>query len=67
MGTDFILQGRGTDTILLLIPVTKEAKTWADENLPEEKQTFGNGIVIENRFVSDIIDGIQRDGLTIGG
>lgn len=42
------------------------AKTWADENLPQDAQRIGtSGIVIEHRYISDIVAGMRGDGLVV--
>jgi hypothetical protein len=61
--TDFTVRNEGT--IFLLRPLTPQARFWIADNLPEDAMTFGGAIVIEHRYISDIIDGIIRDGLTI--
>ncbi len=63
MKTDFILTDHGT--IALLLPVTHAAKSWVNEHLPDDATTFCRSIVIEHRYVGDIVDGITNDNLTI--
>lgn len=63
--TDFTLMQHGT--IAILEPVTAEAMIWADEHLPEDAMKWGDhGVVIEPRYLGDILDGIQQDSLTWG-
>ena len=71
--TDFEIRNEGS--IFLLFPKNDAAREWIDVNIygtdadtgiPEnEVQWFGGGIVIEPRFVPDIIEGIQGDGLKV--
>ena len=61
---DFVLTDHGS--IAVLRPVTDEAREWVDENLPDDAQWFGRGVVIEPRYVGDIVEGILNDGLTVG-
>ena len=59
---DFLLNDEGT--IFLLTPVTEAATEWADEHLPEDAMHFGDAIVVEHRFIRDIVFGFTTDGLT---
>jgi len=59
--TDFLVNDQGT--IFLLTPVTEAATEWADEHLPEEAMHFGDAIVVEHRFIEDIVSGFMNDGL----
>lgn len=63
--TDFVVAGGGT--VYLLIPKTDAARAWRNDNLPGDVQMLGNGIAVEHRYISDILDGIKNDGLTITG
>jgi hypothetical protein len=60
---DFEVQNHGS--IFLLCPLTESAIEWVDEHLPEDAFTFGRGICVEHRFISDIVRGIQGDGLVV--
>ena len=71
--TDFEIRNEGS--IFLLFPQNDAAREWIDVNIygtdadtgiPEnEAQWFGGGIVVEPRYVPDLIEGIQADGLEI--
>lgn len=62
---DFEVEDQGS--LVLLYPLTAAAQTWVEENLPEDRLTWGLGVVIEPRYVSDIVDGISADRLTVVG
>lgn len=62
MKTDFRVRDEGT--IALLFPLTDAAKEWVEEKV-EVAQTWSGGVVIDHRFVQDILDGIVNDGLTV--
>lgn len=64
MNTDFHLQDEGT--IAILTPLTKEAEEWVDEHLPEDATRWGQGVVIEHRFVATILNALAVDGFSIG-
>lgn len=65
MSADFIVSGRGGDTVFLLTPITIQAREWIDENVSEERTNFGDGIAVEHRYIVDLVEGIQRDGLVV--
>ena len=52
-------------SLFLLTPRTEAAQAWADEHLPDDAQTFGYAIVVEHRYISAIVAGIESDGLSI--
>ena len=61
---DFSLANHGS--ICLLTPLTTAATQWAAEHLPEGAMTWGRAsIVVEPRYVEDIVIGIAGDGLTV--
>lgn len=61
--TDFLLCDEGS--IAILTPMTEAAEDWVAEHLPEDAMRFGPGVVIEHRYVADIVDGLVADGLSI--
>jgi hypothetical protein len=58
---DFVVENHGT--IFLLQPLTPAANSWIEENLPEDRMTFGNAVVVEHRYIADILRGAMADGL----
>jgi hypothetical protein len=60
---DFYVQNEGT--IFLLHPLTEEATFWIENNIPADALRWGDTVVVEHRYISDIIIGIERDGLVI--
>lgn len=60
---DFQVSGGGT--IYLLTPISKAAREWANDHLPADAQTLGAAIAAEHRYIGDIVNGIQGDGLTV--
>lgn len=61
--TDFTVRNEGT--IFLLTPNTEAGRQWATDNLPSDAQTWGNAVVVEHRYIADIVEGIQADGLVV--
>lgn len=64
---DFRLQNEGS--IFVLHPENDAARGWIEDHLYGDEfsdpQWWGGGVVIEHRFVQDIVIGIVNDGLTI--
>ena len=63
---DFILAGSLGDSVFILSPRSAAAKAWADENIsPDGYQPYVGRILIEHRYIGDILIGIRRAGLTV--
>ena len=61
---DFEIADHGS--ICLLTPMTEAAHDWVEQNLPEDRMTWGQcSIVVEPRCLPPIIHGIKDEGLTI--
>jgi len=62
---DFEVQNHGS--IFLLIPQTSSARDWIDDHIGTDNgyQPYFPTIVIEHRFIADIVAGIQGDGLAV--
>jgi hypothetical protein len=59
---DFIATNHGS--IFTLTPCTEGAQGWIDEHIDtEEAQFFGKALVVEHRYIDDILHGIEQDGL----
>jgi hypothetical protein len=63
IGGDFRCENHGS--LFLLFPLTESARSWVDEHLPSDAQWFGNGVVVEHRYIWPILEGIQNDGLAV--
>jgi hypothetical protein len=63
IGPDFRCENHGS--VFLLIPVTQSAQSWVEENLQSDAQWFGGGVVVEHRYIWEILEGIQNDGLVV--
>ena len=59
--TDFTLADHGS--IIILAPVSDDARYWIDDNLDPETPWFGKAI--ERRYFEGIYTGIINDGLTV--
>lgn len=60
---DFFVRNEGS--IFLLEPQTDAAVAWVDEHLPPDHMLFGASIVVEHRYIRDIVAGIQSAGLAV--
>jgi hypothetical protein len=65
-GVDFRIQNEGS--LVLLSPISEAAKQWADEHIGRDngfQPYWPDSIVIEARYIGDILEGIQADGLAV--
>ncbi len=63
---DVSVQNHGS--ICIINFTSKNAQAWREEHIPEEAQCWGqHGVAVEPRYVGDILEGIQNDGLIIAG
>ena len=63
MHVDFEISGGRT--VYLLHPLTREARAWVDEHLPADATWFGSAVVVEHRYIGDIVGGAIGDGLVV--
>jgi len=63
--SDFELQNHGS--IFLLIPQTLSARVWVHDHIGKDNgyQPHYPTVVIEHRYVADIVEGIRNDGLAV--
>lgn len=62
--SDFTVRDHGS--LVLVFPVSEAAEAWADEHVGnEETMTWCGGIVVEPRYVVDIIDGAVEAGFAV--
>jgi len=52
-------------SLFLLRPLSPAALLWVHENLPADRQMFGNAVAVEHRYIWAILDGIQESGLAV--
>jgi hypothetical protein len=63
MSEDFELQDEGS--LYLLRPLTVQAAEWLGEHIEHNRQMFGTAVVVEHRYIADIVCGIRDDGLEL--
>ena len=63
---DFLVENHGS-SIFLLRPVSESARVWVDEHIGADNgfQPYWPTVVIEHRYIADIVAGIQNDGLAV--
>ena len=63
--TDFLLENHGS--IFLLRPQTTSARLWVDENIGHYNgyQPYYPTVVVEHRYIANIVEGIENDGLAV--
>lgn len=62
---DFVVENHGS--IFLLKPLTPSATSWIEEHIGQDNgyQPFLPTVVVEHRYIADIVEGIQSDGLAV--
>jgi hypothetical protein len=62
---DFKVDNQGS--IFLLHPLNDTAREWVNEHIGQDNgyQPYYPTVVIEHRYVADIVAGIQNDGLAV--
>ena len=64
MTADVLIEDHGS--IALFTPMTPDAHQWVEDHVQVEPwQRFGPSIACEPRYLSDLIEGMQEDGLVV--
>jgi hypothetical protein len=61
--TDLTVTNDGS--LFLLRPDSDAGRQWIEEHLPEDAPTWCDAVVVEHRFIADIVAGAAADGLEI--
>lgn len=61
------IEMRCLGSIWLMVALTSGGQYWIDENVGEDTTRSGTGVVIEARYVEDIVLGARADGLEVSG
>ena len=62
---DLVLINHGS--VYVLEPLTERGRDWIDESIDPEAQWWGKGVVIEPRYVENVVLGAQASCLVVGG
>jgi hypothetical protein len=60
---DIIIRNHGT--LCIMVAITHAGEDWIAEHIPEDAQRWGKGIVVEPRYIEDIVEGARADGLEV--
>jgi len=52
-------------TIFLLEPLTDRGRAWVKDHILADATRFGQAIVVEHHFITDIVTGICNAGLSV--
>jgi hypothetical protein len=63
MSPDFTVRNEGS--IFLLTPHTDAASEWLRSHVTGGAQWFGSSLVVEHRYLADLVRGIQSEGFSI--
>jgi len=64
--SDFVVENHGS--IFLLKPQTPAATSWLEEHIGQDngyQPYWPSSVVVEHRYIADIVAGIQSDGLEV--
>jgi hypothetical protein len=65
MATDIVVENHGS--IFLLRPTSRSGREWLDQNIGEPNgfQPYWPTVVVEPRYVADIVNGMHADDLGV--
>jgi hypothetical protein len=52
-------------SIFTVVPQTKPGYQWLQDTAPEDAQFFGAGMVVEHRYVLDVVEAARAAGLVV--
>jgi hypothetical protein len=56
---------RGEGSIYLLRATSRRGQRWLNEHVSDDRQEWAGAIVVEHRFIGDIVRGAIADGLRV--
>lgn len=59
---DFTVRNEGS--IFLITPMSEDSKTALAERVDPEATWFGPSLVVEHRYIGDIVEGMSGEGFT---
>ncbi len=60
---DFTIQDEGT--LFLLQPLNETAEEWVDVHIEADAQHWFSAVVVEHRYIRDIIHALQEEGFKL--
>jgi hypothetical protein len=61
------IEMRSYGSIWLMLALTAAGQEWIDQNIGADAARSGTGVVVEHRYVADIVEGARCDGLEVSG
>ena len=52
-------------TIALVKPLTRGANEWIREHVPHQSQWFGPALLLEQRYIAELLNRMVEDGLQV--
>jgi hypothetical protein len=52
-------------TIALVKPLTRGASEWISEHVPHQSQWFGPALILEHRYIAELLNRMVEDGLQV--
>ncbi len=52
-------------SLSMVRPLTDAARQWIDDNVGGETSWFGGALAVEPRYLDNLIDGMESDGLVV--
>jgi hypothetical protein len=65
MKNDIVIENHGS--IFLLRPISKSGREWLDQNIGDQNgfQPYWPTVVVEPRYIADVVNGIRGDNLEV--
>ncbi len=60
---DLLVHGGGS--VYLLRPTSRRGSTWVAQHITPDASWFSGAVVVEHRYIRDIVVGATRDGLEV--
>jgi hypothetical protein len=54
------------DTVGLVVPVSESAELWLAKHIAADATRVGRALVVEHRYIRDLLAGMADAGLTLG-
>lgn len=61
---DFVWAPQLNSNLGILTPVSAQGEEWAMKHLPQDALSHGGGVVVETRYIDEILSGIAAAELT---
>lgn len=59
------LEVRNEGTLFLVDPRTDRGARWIGEHVADDATFWGQSLVVEHRYIADLVSGAQADGLRV--